>query len=216
MANAIRVSRSSFLLSAGALIALSNVAAAQTTTEAKPDVTCLQTPAKMSDSDLQAFIGDPKALLTANPMGGLPLSSRVRELAGSSSNAFQKIMELTKDASDGQKSAIAAGLASVVSVCDGVGTDAAQGYASVIQTAVANSGDAQFASTFQVSSKDVSAASVSPGAGDVAVGGGATDDGGKQASGTNLYKSPGDGPLDTTSNDYAIGGHMTSFSATTQ
>jgi hypothetical protein len=188
----------------GCFSAFSATASAETV-PARADVSCLQTPAKLDDSALQSFMTDPAALLTSNPAGGLPLSNQVRGLAGSSSLAFNKIMELTKTATDSQKSAIAAGLARVVYVCGTVGTEATQDYAAAIQTSVAGFGDPAFASTFQKSSEDVNVASVGPGAGGTAIGGGATATDETQQGASNNYKSPGDGPRDTTSSEYTVG-----------
>jgi hypothetical protein len=113
-------------------------------------------------------------------------------------------MELLGKANDGQKSAIAAGLARVVYVCTNTGSEAAQNYAAAIQAAVA-AGDPTFASTFQQSSKDISVASVGPGAAGTSVSGGATGDDSTQRGADNKYKSPGDNPIDTTSADYSVG-----------
>jgi len=195
-------------IAVGGIVACGNIASAEqpaSTPSAKPDIACLQIPAKLGDSELQSFMSDPKALLTANQVGGLPLSNRIRELAGSSSHAFDKIMELTKEANSSQKAAIASGLARVVFTCGNVGTDATQNYAASIQTSVAGFGDPEFASTFLEASKEVNVASVGPGAAGFSVGGGATDGGTGKFSGDNKYKSPGDGPNVTTSGAYTFG-----------
>lgn len=201
------VYRLRFMLSVICLSAVSGaaLAAAPASNAATPDVACLQTPAKMEDSDLKSFMTNPRTLLTANPAGGLPLSNQVRELAGSSSLAFGKIMDLAKTANEGQRSAIAAGLARVVYVCGTVGTDTAQDYAAAIQASVASFGDPAFASTFQQSSKDINVASVGPGAGSPAIGGGETSTDQTQQGATNNYKSPGDAPMDTSTGQYTIG-----------
>lgn len=212
MENRITLSRFGFILAVCTLGAVASPASAEETTPAAADISCLLAPAKMDDAGLQSFIANPKALLSENQSGGLPLANRVRQLAASSSHAFTKIIELAKDANAEQKSAIAAGLARAVSACANVGGDLAADYGSLIQTGVASLGDQAFAAAFLQASNDVKVASVGPGSAGFSLGGGATDDTVAQESGINGYRSSGDGPLDTTSAKYTIG-HVDPFGA---
>jgi hypothetical protein len=204
MANKGAVSRCVLLLSVGIFTAYANIAIAEENTANSAVVACLQTPAKLSDADIQAFMGTPQVLLTDNQVGGLPLSNRVRELAGSSSQAFAKIMELAKTANEQQKSAIAAGLARVVYTCGLVGSEEANNYGSLIQSQVAAMGDSAFAAAFLQSSSDVRTASLGPGSGN-SLGGGSTATDNGQKGGDNKFKASGDGPTDTSSGAYTIG-----------
>lgn len=170
------------------------------------DVACLMRPAKLSEGDIKSFVDHPGALLKASPDGGTQMSTRVRSLAGSSSQAFNAILGLVKQANDNQKSAIASGLAQAVYACGSIGGDEAMNYAAAIQAAVASLGDPSFASTFQQSSKDISTASVGPGAAGYAVGGGTTETDDSPKSGTNGFRSPGNNPIPNTSGDYTVGG----------
>jgi hypothetical protein len=205
MANKFAVKGVQLVLAATCILSFSKIVNAEELTPAKPDIACLQTPAKLDDAELQSFMNNPKTLLSENLSGGLPLSNRVRELAGSSSHAFDKIMELTKEANDGQKAAIAAGLARTVYACDSVGNDVASDYGAQIQTVVAGLGDATLTAAFQKASNDVAVAAVGPGTAGFSIGGASTDGTDGQQSGDNSYKSPGDGPLDTSSAEYSIG-----------
>jgi hypothetical protein len=201
-----KIIRFALLASAGAVASAAMISdAAAEAAAPHSSVACLQTPAKMSDSEVQAFLSNPQGLLSSNPGGGLPLTEAVRRLAGSDSNAFQKIMDLVKVANESQKSAIAGGLARVVSLCGDIGSAPAQDYAAQIQASVANSGDQYLTSTFQQSSQEVNAASVGPGAAGNAVGGGATTPNDSQQGAANEFRYAAETPINTTSGQYTIG-----------
>jgi hypothetical protein len=190
----------------GAVVGCGSIALAEekpaAATPAKTDQSCLVAPAKLGDKEVQDFMAAPAKLLTDNPAGGLPMSNRVRELAGSSSGAMDQLIGLTKSANDGQKSAIAAGLARAVSACGTVNPD----YASVIQNAVAGLGDPALIAAFAQATNDIKVAAVgAPGASSFA-GGGATGVGGvSKQSGDNSYKYSSEGGVDTSSGSYDIG-----------
>jgi hypothetical protein len=190
----------------GAVVSCGNIALAEekpaAATPAKVEQSCLVAPAKLGDKEVQDFMAAPAKLLTENPAGGLPMSNRVRELAGSSSGAMDQLIGLTKSANDGQKSAIAAGLARAVSACGTVNPD----YASVIQNAVAGLGDPSLIAAFAQATNDIKVAAVgAPGASSFAGGGATGADGVSKQSGDNAYKYPGDSGIDTTSGTYDIG-----------
>lgn len=183
--------------------ALTEKSAAATKTD--DDIACLQLPAKLDKGRIEAFLSDPQAILTENPTGGLKLSNRVRELAGSSNRALGKIRELSKRANEPQKVAIAAGLARVVFVCGNIGGDLALNYSSEIQTMVAQLGDSAFANAFLRASSDISVAALGyASSSSSALGAGAVESDGVRSA-TNSYRSPGDGPRSTTSSSYTVG-----------
>jgi hypothetical protein len=164
------------------------------------EATCLQAPAKLADNEVADFISAPNKLLVDNPAGGLPMSNRVRELAGSSSNALDKIVGLIKTANDGQKSAIAAGLARTVQACGTVNPE----YASLIQNSVAGLGDAALIAAFAQASNDIKVAAVGGDGGGTFSGGGSTSsDGTGDGTGSNAYRSAGDSGTATTSGTYS-------------
>jgi hypothetical protein len=195
-------------LTAGASMAFAEA----TPTTAPQSVVCLPVAEKMPDADVAKFLANPGKLLTDYPAGGVPMSNAVRTLAGSSDEALKAIMGLVKTANSGQKAQIAAGLAHVVSACNGLGTKQAQDYGLTIQTSVASAADTELASSFQQSQKDIATASVG-GAPGTSVGGGATNDGSSQDGGDNGYKFTAEGTLDTSSGDYSIGNANTFSSA---
>ncbi len=181
-------------------------AAAPTVVEAPlPETSCLPASDKIPNDNLQSFLNNPNTTLSDNATGGLPLSSRIRELAGTSSSTFDKIKELTQSANSNQRAAIAAGLARVVEACGDVGSDAAQDYGAAIQNFVAGFGDPAFASTFQETSKEIKAASIGAGAGAFTGGGATNGSGDSQFVGGNKYASSGDSGRVTTSANYTIG-----------
>lgn len=190
----------------GAVVSCANIAQAEeqpaAAAPAKAEQSCLVAPAKLGDKEIADFVAAPTKLLTDNPAGGLPMSNRVRELAGSSSNATDQLIGLTKTANDGQKSAIAAGLARAVSACGTVNPD----YASLIQNAVAGLGDPAVIAAFAQATDDIKVAAVgAPGASSFAGGGATGADGLSKQSGDNAYQYPGEGGVDTTSGTYDIG-----------
>jgi hypothetical protein len=163
---------------------------------------CLVAPAKLADKDVGDFVTAPNALLSENPAGGLPMSNRVRELAGSSSAAFEAILAQIKSANDGQKSAIAAGFARVVAACGPVNPD----YAAAIQNAVAGLGDPVLIAAYAQATNDIKVAAVGVAGAASFAGGGATGtDSGDQSSGTNSYQYPDSSGVDTDSGSYDIG-----------
>jgi hypothetical protein len=180
----------SFLLSAGAVAAeeakpantpaVTPVAA----TEIKPDRSCFQFPIKMDDKEVALFLGNPGGLLTDNPGGGLPMSNKVRSLAGSSAKAYDAIIGLVSKANSSQKAAIGAGLARVVTAC----RDSNAEFADMIQNGIAQFTDADLLAGYTGAASDTNVASVAgPGAGANTVGGGTTQDSNSQRSASNNY-----------------------------
>jgi hypothetical protein len=190
-------------LSANSAWAISGTTAAPA--KADDDVACLQLPAKLDKAQIEAFLADPGLILKENPAGGLKLSNRVRELAGSSHRALARIRELSKQANEAQKVAIAAGLARVVFVCGTVGGDLALNYSAEIQTMVAQLGDSAFANAFLRASSDISVAALGYASSSSTGSAGAVDGGSTGVSAINYYRSPGDAPRLTTSSSYTIG-----------
>jgi putative Ca2+/H+ antiporter (TMEM165/GDT1 family) len=171
------------LFASGAASAEEASTSAAPTQQAKADTSCFLSPAKLDQSEVDAFLANPSKLLADEPSGGLPLSNKVRALAGSSSNAAAKMVELSKSATDIQKAAIGAGLSRVVQACVNN-----PDYAANIQKLVAEMGDSTLIAAFMAASSDVQVAAVGgPGAGAAGngVGGGSTADTSGQSSASN-------------------------------
>jgi hypothetical protein len=76
---------------------------------------CLTPPA--SADELEAFKNDPGGLLKRFPLGSGSMASAIRVLAASDGGVLGALASLVKDASDAQKSAIAAGMAQAALAC---------------------------------------------------------------------------------------------------
>lgn len=164
--------------------------AAPAAQEAKADTSCFLAPAKLSAAEVDAFLANPAKLLADEPSGGLPLSNKVRALAGSSSQAAAKMVDLSKSATDIQKAAIGAGLSRVVQACASF-----PDYAANIQNLVAGLGDSTVIAAFMAASSDVQVAAVGGagvGAAGGGVGGGDTADASSQTGADNSSTFGGD------------------------
>lgn len=127
---------------------------------------CFVSPAKLPDTEISAFIGNPNGLLVDNPAGGLPMSSRVRALAGSSGAAVQAVVSLVPSANIEQRAAIGSGLARAARACARPNPL----YAAFIQEQVASIEAAEVITAFLAASEEVQTAAVA-GAGGAAGGG---------------------------------------------
>ena len=160
-------------LSGVLLIAAVPATMAQVTAEATPvpdfGSACLVAPARLSDAEIQAFLGAPEALLAANPAGGLPLANSVRALAASSSVAFEVLVAALSSANADQSAAIGAGLARAVNACQAINAE----YGDEISLLVAGLDNEDLITAFGAALNQVE-----PGAIDGGVGAGGTANGG--------------------------------------
>lgn len=161
LANLSRVSGFVMLLSGGLMVLGSGDASAQEVPSA-----CFVSPAKLPDSEISGFIGNPNGLLVDNPDGGLPMSSRVRSLAGSSADAVRALIALVPSASIEQRAAIGSGLARAARAC----ARPSPLYAAFIQEQVASLDAAEVIAAFLAASEEVQTAAVA-GAGGAGGGG---------------------------------------------
>jgi hypothetical protein len=154
---------------------------------------CFVAPAALSPADIGAFVAQPATLLADYPTGGLPLSGRVRGLAGTSADTLAPLVSLLGNANPSQIAAIGAGLARAARACAPINPE----YAAQIQEAVAGAGSPIFEAAFLGASADTQTAALgaagaagggAPGAGAIggAGAGGATGAGvnGTTAAGT--------------------------------
>lgn len=132
---------------------------------------CFIAPARLSDADVAAFLANPGVALADNPSGGLPLSSRVRSLAGSSAASVDAIISLVPTATIEQRAAIGSGLARAARACARVSPL----YAAFIQEKVAGIDSPDVIAAFLAASEDVQTAALG--------GAGATAGGGTAAAG---------------------------------
>lgn len=176
------------LLFAGAVSAsaIETVPSPQTTTSdvktPAADVACFASAAKLPGDQLSAFLDKPQQLLIDNPGGGLPMSNRVRSLAGSSKQASDQLMQLVSTANRPQKSAIGSGLGRVVAACK----DSNPEFADMITQSVVDSSDVDVLAGFAGANSDVSVASIA-GATSSALGGGTVGSVAGQRSASNGY-----------------------------
>lgn len=135
------------------------------------------------------FKGSPNSLLQQYPIGGPQLVSRVRDLGASDPTTLPGLIALLKDpaTTKDQMRAIVAGLAQVARMA--AQTD--QAYGNEIQTAIANTGNADVIAAYQAATGDVAIAATGGGAG-----GGGTGAGGP--TGTSGFATGGNGGGGTT------------------
>lgn len=137
-------------------------------------VGCFLAPAKLTDAEINDFIASPLSLLSDNPTGGLPASTKVRALSGSSSDALDLIISLVAEANAEQKAAIGSGLARAARACASVNPE----YAALIQEKVAGVTEPEVITAFLAASNEVQTAalgaSAAGGTSASAIGGGGT------------------------------------------
>lgn len=120
---------------------------------------CFIAPARMSDEKIDAFIAAPDQLLSTNPLGGVTMSMAVRDLAGSSSDALPKLVEIMPSASTPQKAAIGAGLARVAKACQKTTPE----YVQQIQALVASSNVPELMTAFVAALEEIQTAALGAG-----------------------------------------------------
>jgi hypothetical protein len=165
--------------------ALAIVASTVLTAEAA----CYPSGQELPAQDVSSFLGSPASLLQANPNGGAGLISRIRDLAASSPDTLQPLINLLQNANAEQRAAIGTGLGQAATIC--VRTD--QAFATRIQQAVAASGAQEAILAY---------ASTTGGTQTAAVGGGGGGGGGGPT-------QPGLGPSGAGGAAFAIGSFST-------
>lgn len=175
------------------------------------ETACFTGPAKLSDAEVQAFLAAPASLLSEFPSGGLPLSTRVRSLAGSDAASLDPILALLASATPSQVSSIGSGLARVARACQAINPE----YAATIQEKVASLDNDALEVAFQTASQEVQTAAVGGigGAGGGATGGGGAIGGGGTAGGG----SAGGGGTSSSGNSsgsFSVGGGGGSYTET--
>ena len=170
-----------------AMLASSAFVSGASAQETMAPVACFQSPAKLSEGDIAAFLAAPASLLTENPNGGLPLSSRVRALAGSSSSTIDAIFALVSGANADQKAAIGSGLARAARACAASNPE----YATLIQEKVAGASSPELVTAFLAASNEVQTAALGGLTGG-ATGGGAAGIGGGGSAGLGTAGLGGD------------------------
>lgn len=195
----------------GATALISGAVMAQETPAAAAETACFAGPAKISDAEVQAFLATPSSLLSEFPSGGLPLSTRVRSLAGSDAGTLDPIVALIASANSGQVSAIGSGLARVARACQTINPE----YAATIQEKVASLDNDALEVAFQAASQEVQTAAVGgvTGAGGGATGGGGAIGGGGTAGGGSAGGG-GTSSAGNSSGSFSVGGGGGSYTET--
>lgn len=135
---------------------------------------CFVSPARLPDTEIDRFIGNPSGLLAEYLDGGLPLSSRVRSLAGSSSAAVKAVVALVPSATIEQRAAIGSGLARAARAC----ARPSPLYAAFIQEQVASIEAPEVIAAFLAASEEVQTAAIAAAGGGTGGGGAAAGLGG--------------------------------------
>lgn len=178
------------------------------------ETACFTGPAKLGDGEVQAFLASPSALLSEFPGGGLPLSTRVRSLAGSDAATLAPIAGLVSTATPAQVSAIGSGLARVARACQIANPE----YAATIQELVASLDNDGLEVAFEAASQEVQTAAVGTGGGAAGGAGGAGGaiGGGGTAGGGSAGSSAGGGTSSTgnSSGTFSVGSGGGSYSET--
>ena len=193
----------------GATVLMSGAVLAQGAPAASAaETACFTGPAKLSDAEVQAFLANPSSLLSEFASGGLPLSTRIRSLAGSNAGTLDPIVGLVNSATPAQVSAIGSGLARAARACETVNPE----YAATIQDKVASLDNDALETAFNAASQDVQTAAVGgatgAGGGSVgAIGGGGTAGGGTAGTG-------GDSSAGNSSGSFSVGGGGGSYTET--
>lgn len=164
---------------------------------------CFAGPAKMSDGDVSAFNATPASLLNNYPVGGLPMTSQVRGLAGSSASSLDALIGVASQANASQKASIGAGLARAAKSCQATSPD----YAQLIQQKVAGANDKDLTAAFLAGMSDVQTAALGGGAGAGTGGGGAAGIAGGGSAGGSSGSSGTGGTSSTSSgsDSYSVG-----------
>ncbi|MBO3762229.1 hypothetical protein [Ciceribacter sp. L1K22] len=160
---------------AGAALLLATISSSFTATFAFAQAggACFQGPARMNDEAISAFTGNPAALLSDNPTGGLRMSSEVRALVGSSEATLDLLLSTVPQANADQKAAMGTGLARAARACAPVNPE----YAGLIQQKVAELNSPELLTAFLAASNEVQTAALGAigavgGGGDIGGGGG--------------------------------------------
>jgi len=163
---------------------------------------CFAGPAKLSSAEVTNFTQSPNNLLSEFPTAGLPLSSRVRSLVGSSGETLDPVLALVGPATGAQKSAIGAGLARVAKSCSTVSPE----YAQLIQQKVAAANDSALTTAFMQASNEVQTAALggAGGAGGAAGAGAAGLAGGGSINGS-TGSTGGDSSTASGDSSFAVG-----------
>jgi hypothetical protein len=203
-----------FLSGSVALGAASVAAYAQTAPTAAASAAsagCFVAPAALSPGDVSAFVAEPASLLTDYPAGGLPMSGRVRGLAGTSADTLAPLVSLLGNANPSQIAAIGAGLARAARACAPINPE----YAAQIQETVAGAGNSVFEAAFLGASADTQTAALGAAgaAGGGAPGAGAIGGGGAPGSGLNGLNGGGDAGTASGDSAFSAGASARFFSS---
>lgn len=160
-------------------------------------VGCFVSPAKLGDDDIGAFLGAPASMINIFPNGGFEMVSRIRALAGSSSETLDPLMGLIPQLNASQKAALGSGLGRTARACAATSPE----YVLSIQEKVAAANSPEVTTAFLATLNEVQTAALGAGAGAGAgagggaggVGGGAPGNSSAGAGGDSSVAQSGDG-----------------------
>ncbi|WP_271023501.1 hypothetical protein [Rhizobium sp. RCAM05973] len=119
---------------------------------------CFLSPVKLGDENISTFLASPASLNTIYPTGGFEMISRVRVLAGSSSETLDPMIGLIPQMTVPQKTALGSGLARTARACAAVDPT----YAQVIQEKVAAANSPEVTAAFLSTLNEVQTAALGP------------------------------------------------------
>jgi hypothetical protein len=161
---------------------------------------CFLSPAKLGDDNISTFLASPASLNTIYPNGGFEMISRIRVLAGSSSETLDPMMALIPQMTAPQKTALGSGLARTARACAALDPT----YAQTIQEKVAAANSPEVTTAFLSTLNEVQTAALGPAGAGAGAGGGAAGVGGG-AAGDSSGGAGGDSSVATSSGDFTIG-----------
>jgi len=166
-------------------------------------------PARLSDEEIAAFLKSPDSLLEQFVTGGLPMSTRVRSLAGSSPDTLDPILALVPKANIQQIAAIGAGLARAARALTTINPE----YAALIQEKIVKLNDDGLSVAFVTATGEVQTAALGAGGGGAGAGGGASGIGGNGQAGGGAAGAGGDAATATTTQSFSGAGSSQFFAS---
>ena len=151
-------------------------------------VGCFVSPAKLGDDDIGAFLGAPASMINIFPNGGFEMVSRIRALAGSSSETLDPMMALIPQLNASQKTALGSGLGRTARACAATSPE----YVLSIQEKVAAANSPEVTTAFLATLNEVQTAALGAGAGAGAGAGGGAGGVGGGAPGNSSAGAGGD------------------------
>ena len=198
-----RIVHSALLVGLAAFALTAQDAAAQAS---KPDSSCTKGAAKLSDAAIKDFLGNPDALLTRHPVGGLSMTTEVRGIVATDSATADAMAGLAKKGNASQKASIGAGASQAIQLCVRERPEIAQ----QLQALFGQIADREFMIAFLSGANVFESAALGVGTGG-AVGGALNASGSSGGGGGRSGSSGGSTTASSGGGSYSIGGGGSSY-----